>query len=114
MARVTLKWREYAGANPDGSPRFRDGQVCLVGWEKRAESLAKLKKGDKIAAEGRCQAGKPYKAAASDVWYASLECHITNWEPFLIGGTSSSTSSSAPAKAEAPPELEEDDEQFAF
>ena len=54
MTRVVLKWREYAGNLPDGSPRYVDRQVTLVGWEKKAESLAKLKVGDKIVADGKC------------------------------------------------------------
>jgi hypothetical protein len=112
MARVTLKWREFAGSNPDGTPRFRDGQVCLVGWEKKADSLAKLKPGDRIVAEGKCQAGQPYKSKTNDKMYASLECHITNWEPMAVAGITGSTSSSASSGAE--PELEDDGDQFAF
>jgi hypothetical protein len=113
MARVTLKWREYSGTGPDGVARFRDAQVCLVGWEKRAASLAKLKKGERIVAEGKCQAGEPYQSQSNSKWYANQECHVVNWEPMVVSGLAAGdTSTEAESSEEEGPVGDED--QFAF
>jgi hypothetical protein len=99
MTRVTLIWREF------------DLQVTLVGWEKKAESLARLKLGDKIVAVGKCQAGQPHKSKCSDKYDAGLECHSTDSDPMAVAslGTKSAVSTSSEE-----PEPSDDGDQLTF
>lgn len=101
LARATLKWREFQGSNPDGSARYRDAQVVLIGWDKKAQSLAKLKPGDRVVAEGRCQVGEPYQSKKNEKWYASLECHINNFELMFTTPRGEETADQSPAAAPA-------------
>src|SRR2546428_697356 len=73
-----------AGANPDETPRFVDAYVTIVGFDKRAASLGKLKVGDRIIAEGKCKADKPYQSMKTGEWAAGLECVYSNWPPVSV------------------------------
>lgn len=100
----TLAVNEYAGSNPDGTPKYESIFVSCKAFERTATAISKCVKGDVLEVHGNVKADVYEKDGK---YMPSLNCVVREWE--RVSMASSAAPKEKPvATVEADTEVEED------
>jgi single-stranded DNA-binding protein len=97
---LTLVTDVYTGTGPDGAPKYEGVFLKCVGFDRTAEALAKVVKGEKVWVWGELSLDSFKKE--DGVVLTSLKCVVREWERVIVPTEGAKTAAPAATEEDAP------------